>query len=72
MIEDDLNPLYVYEAKMSLFVRMAETRGGAEKLLEAQLIPVLGQCDYLDARPEADDSFMGKISATILLDQCSS
>lgn len=57
---------------MSLFVRMAETRGGAEKLLEAQLIPVLGQCDYLDARPEADDSFMGKISATILLDQCSS
>ncbi|KAJ7619541.1 nucleoporin Nup186/Nup192/Nup205 [Roridomyces roridus] len=55
---DDLNPLYVYEAKMSLFVRMAQTRLGAERLLEAQLIPILSQCDYLDARPEADQSFM--------------
>ncbi|KAJ6619045.1 nucleoporin Nup186/Nup192/Nup205 [Mycena sp. CBHHK59/15] len=55
---DDLNPLYVYEAKMSLFVRMAQTRLGAERLLEAQLIPILTQCDYLDARPEADQSFM--------------
>ncbi|KAJ7584798.1 nucleoporin Nup186/Nup192/Nup205 [Mycena floridula] len=55
---DDLNPLYVYEAKMSLFVRMAQTRVGAERLLEAQLIPVMAQCDYLDARPEADQSFM--------------
>ncbi|KAJ6461668.1 nucleoporin Nup186/Nup192/Nup205 [Mycena sanguinolenta] len=54
---DDLNPLYVYEAKMSLFVRMAQTRLGAERLLEAQLIPILSQCDYLDARPEADQSF---------------
>ncbi|KAF7297146.1 hypothetical protein MIND_00947600 [Mycena indigotica] len=59
---DDLNPLYVYEAKMSLFVRMAQTRPGAEKLLEAQLIPVLSQCDYLDARPEADQSFMDRDS----------
>ncbi|KAF7373366.1 hypothetical protein MSAN_00546200 [Mycena sanguinolenta] len=54
---DDLNPLYVYEAKMSLFVRMAQTRLGAERLLEAQLISILSQCDYLDARPEADQSF---------------
>ncbi|KAJ7482279.1 nucleoporin Nup186/Nup192/Nup205 [Mycena galericulata] len=59
---DDLNPLYVYEAKMSLFVRMAQTRLGAERLLEAQLIPVLSQCDYLDARPEADQSFMDQDS----------
>ncbi|KAJ7128145.1 nucleoporin Nup186/Nup192/Nup205 [Mycena crocata] len=59
---DDLNPLYVYEAKMSLFVRMAQTRLGAERLLEAQLIPILSQCDYLDARPEADQSFMDQDS----------
>lgn len=45
---------------MSLFVRMTQTRVGAERLLEAQLIPVLAKCDYLDARPEADQSFMGK------------
>lgn len=47
---------------MSLFVRMAQTRLGAERLLEAQLIPILSQCDYLDARPEADQSFMGELA----------
>ncbi|ESK89924.1 nucleoporin [Moniliophthora roreri MCA 2997] len=57
---DDLNPLYVYEAKMSLFIRMAQTRLGAERLLETRLIPALAQCDYLDARPEADSSFVDR------------
>jgi len=56
---DDLNPLYVYEAKMSLFIRMAQTRQGAERLLEAQLLPVLAHCDFLEDRPEIDQSFMG-------------
>ncbi|KAI8972576.1 nucleoporin Nup186/Nup192/Nup205 [Trametes punicea] len=55
---DDLNPLYVYEAKMSLLVRMAQTRQGAEKLLEARVLPILADCDYLDARPEADQAFL--------------
>ncbi|KAJ8075003.1 hypothetical protein PM082_019330 [Marasmius tenuissimus] len=55
---DDLNPLYVYEAKMSFFIRLAQSRAGAERLLESRLIPVLAQCDYLDARPEADSSFV--------------
>ncbi|KAG6856850.1 hypothetical protein H0H87_012908 [Tephrocybe sp. NHM501043] len=59
---DDLNPLYVYEAKMSFFVRMTQTRSGAERLLEAQVVPVLGQCDFLDARPEGDQSFMDRDS----------
>ena len=45
---------------MSLFIRMAQTRLGAEKLLEAQVILTLSGCDYLDARPEADQSFMGQ------------
>lgn len=44
---------------MSLFARMSQTRVGAEKLLEAQIIPTLAKCDYLDARPEGDQSFMG-------------
>ncbi|KAL4071568.1 nucleoporin Nup186/Nup192/Nup205 [Scleroderma yunnanense] len=55
---DDLNPLYVYEAKMSLFIRMAQIRPGAERLLEAQILPILAQCEFLDTRPEADQSFM--------------
>lgn len=45
---------------MSLFIRMAQSRLGAEKLLEAQILPTLAQCDFLDARPEADQSFMGE------------
>ncbi|KAF8970600.1 nucleoporin Nup186/Nup192/Nup205 [Flammula alnicola] len=59
---DDLNSLYVYEAKMSLFIKMAQTRAGAERLLEAQLLPILAQCDYLDTRPEADQSFIDQDS----------
>ncbi|CAA7262620.1 unnamed protein product [Cyclocybe aegerita] len=59
---DDLNSLYVYEAKMSLFIRMAQTRAGAERLLEARLLPILAQCDYLDARPEADQAFIDQDS----------
>lgn len=59
LIADDLNPLYVYEAKMSLFTRIAQTRPGAERLLEAQILPILSQCEYLDTRPEEDQSFMG-------------
>ena len=44
---------------MSLFIRMGQSRPGAERLLEAQLLPILAQCDYLDTRPEADQSFLG-------------
>ncbi|KAF7759783.1 hypothetical protein Agabi119p4_11478 [Agaricus bisporus var. burnettii] len=59
---DDMNSLYVYESKMSLFTRMSQTRVGAEKLLDARLIPILAKCDYLDCRPEADQSFMDQDS----------
>jgi len=45
---------------MSLFIRMAQTRLGAERLLDAQILPILSQCDYIEARPEADQSFIGK------------
>ncbi|KAL6308871.1 nucleoporin Nup186/Nup192/Nup205 [Sparassis latifolia] len=57
---DELNTLYVYEAKMSLLVRVAQSRQGAERLLEARAIPVLAECDYLDARPEADQAFLDR------------
>ncbi|KAH8115108.1 nucleoporin Nup186/Nup192/Nup205 [Phellopilus nigrolimitatus] len=55
---DDLNPLYVYEAKMSFLIRIAQTRQGAERLLESRILPILSQVDFLDARPEADESFL--------------
>ncbi|KAH9856365.1 nucleoporin Nup186/Nup192/Nup205 [Lenzites betulinus] len=59
---DDLNSLYVYEAKMSLLIRMAQTRQGAERLLEARVLPILADCDYIDARPEADQAFLDRDS----------
>lgn len=60
LLAEDLNPLYVFESKLSLFIRMAQTRPGAERLLEAQILSTLAKCDFLDARPEADESFMGE------------
>ncbi len=62
---DDLNPLYVYEAKMSLLVRMAQSRVGAEKLVESRLILVLADSDFVDARPEADQAFLGMFLYTL-------
>lgn len=64
---DELNPLYVYEARMSLLVRMAQTRSGAERLLENRLVIALAECDFLDARPEADQAFLGKCVLCSLL-----
>lgn len=45
---------------MSLLIRMAQTRAGAERLLENRLLVALAECDFLDARPEADQAFLGK------------
>ena len=56
---DDLNSLYVYEGKMSLFIRIAQTRQGAERLIESRVLPILADCDFLDTLSEADQSFIG-------------
>ncbi|GAA5853541.1 hypothetical protein JCM8547_002499 [Rhodosporidiobolus lusitaniae] len=53
-----LNALYVYEAQMSFLIRLASTREGAEKLLSAELLTKLADCEYLGARPLADTSAM--------------
>ncbi|KDR77049.1 hypothetical protein GALMADRAFT_1327240 [Galerina marginata CBS 339.88] len=47
---------------MPLFIRMAQIRAGAERLLEAQLLPIRSQCDCLVVMPEADQSFIGQDS----------
>lgn len=53
---DDLNPLYVYEARVSFLSRLAQSYEGSERLLDARALSLLAQVDYLDARPEADDN----------------
>ncbi|KAI0297000.1 nucleoporin Nup186/Nup192/Nup205 [Multifurca ochricompacta] len=49
---DDLNSLYIYEAKMSLLIRIAQTRQGAERLIEARVLPILADCDFLTHSPK--------------------
>ncbi|KAH9018094.1 hypothetical protein EDB84DRAFT_1627452 [Lactarius hengduanensis] len=51
---DDLNSLYVFESKMSLLTRIAQSRQGAERLIEARVLPTLAICDFLDTRPDVD------------------
>ncbi|PWN29407.1 hypothetical protein BDZ90DRAFT_216572 [Jaminaea rosea] len=53
-----LNALYVYEAKLAFFGRLASSRRGAERLLEAKLFDTLCQADFLAARPEEDQDFV--------------
>lgn len=45
---------------MSLLIRMAQTRAGAERLLENRLLLVLADCDFIDSRPETDQAFLGE------------
>jgi nuclear pore complex protein Nup205 len=56
---ESLNALYIYEAQMSFLIRLASTREGAEKLMNAELLSRLAECEYLGARPLNDSSSMG-------------
>jgi len=56
---EDLNALYVYKAKMLLFIRIAQTCQGAKQLIEARVLPILVDCDFLDMLPKVDQSFIG-------------
>ncbi|XP_063595108.1 nuclear pore complex protein Nup205-like [Penaeus indicus] len=48
---DDLRPLYVYEARMSLLARLALSPSGAQQLLHAGLTTRLSEMVCLDYRP---------------------
>ena len=54
---------------MSLFIRIAQTRQGAERLIETRVLPILADCDFLDTLPEVDQSFIGVLPC--LLHFCS-
>lgn len=47
---------------MSFLLRLASSREGAEKLLGAELLNRLADCEYLGARPLADASAMGALT----------
>ncbi|KAJ3212774.1 hypothetical protein HDU82_006406 [Entophlyctis luteolus] len=46
--------LYIFESKLSLLLRIGQTRDGVEKLLEAGILEVLIECKFLDERPQDD------------------
>ncbi|KAJ1937610.1 hypothetical protein EC988_007841, partial [Linderina pennispora] len=46
-----LNPLYIYEAKLAFFMRLALRQDGAEKLIENGIVDVLTDCSFLDMKP---------------------
>ena len=53
-------PLYIYEAKMSLFLRLSLCKQGAKLLIENRIVDVLSHCQFISARPEAAPYHNGK------------
>ncbi|KAJ8269075.1 hypothetical protein COCON_G00116820 [Conger conger] len=49
-----LKPLYVYESKMALLMRVAMTGQGAVELLRCGLVAQLVECQVFDMLPESD------------------
>ncbi|XP_066588183.1 nuclear pore complex protein Nup205-like isoform X2 [Prorops nasuta] len=52
-----LRPLYLYEAKMATFCRMASTRLGAESLLENKILPCMSSMCVFDQHPDFQMKF---------------
>ncbi|KAI9495748.1 nucleoporin Nup186/Nup192/Nup205 [Zychaea mexicana] len=44
--------IYIYETKMSLFLRLALSKEGSKLLVENRIIEVLNHCQFINARPE--------------------
>ncbi|KAJ2312061.1 hypothetical protein IWW54_002304, partial [Coemansia sp. RSA 2705] len=57
-----LNALYIYEAKMAFFIRLAQRADGADKLIENGVLDVLADCAFLDMRPSAGSGSGGESS----------
>ena len=44
--------MYIYEAKMSLFLRLALSKDGSKLLVDNRVVDVLSHCQFINARPE--------------------
>lgn len=51
---EPLKALYIYESKMALLTRVAQSTDGAKVLLQAGLLSRLAECAFLDHKPEHD------------------
>lgn len=61
-----LRPLYLYEAKMATFCRMASTRLGAESLLENKVLSCLSSMCVFDQHPDVHVGFEGGDESTFV------
>ncbi|KAK6095958.1 hypothetical protein MT418_003833 [Batrachochytrium dendrobatidis] len=50
--EGALNAKYVYDLKMSLFLKIAETKAGAERLIQAGVFEALSESLFIDERSD--------------------
>jgi hypothetical protein len=49
-----LNSLFVYEARAAFLIRVAQTRQGADRLLEHRIFAVLAESEFISAKPDID------------------
>ena len=62
---ETLRPLYLYEAKMATFCRMASTRLGAECLLENKVLSCISSMCVFDQHPDVHVGFEGGDSSFV-------
>ncbi|KAJ3416468.1 hypothetical protein HDV05_001626 [Chytridiales sp. JEL 0842] len=59
---DALKSFFIFEAKLSMFLRIAQSRDGSEKLLDSGIVEAFAECRFIDEKPERDtfteDSFL--------------
>ncbi|KAI8379152.1 nucleoporin Nup186/Nup192/Nup205 [Radiomyces spectabilis] len=51
-VDAPLVPLYIYEAKMSLFLRLALCKEGAQTLIDNRILDVLSHCQFIIMPPD--------------------
>ncbi|KAI8342800.1 nucleoporin Nup186/Nup192/Nup205 [Chlamydoabsidia padenii] len=55
-VDEPLLPMYIYQAKISLFMNVASKIKGAQLLLESGVLDVLGHCEFIGKRPKPSDN----------------
>jgi hypothetical protein len=54
-----LRSFFIFEAKLSMFLRIAQSRDGAEKLIDGGIVEAVTDCSFIDERPERHTSSEG-------------
>lgn len=52
---DDVNPIFVLEAKLTMMLRVAQAETGGRRLIQAGFLKTLGACDFISRQPYLED-----------------